>query len=85
MWELVGRDLSDRADLFMHETGKAILRRHFNTVRRIDLDSTTALTASEMRDYIAHSVRHRHLAGRVPEFLGTLTVTTGSCVFVATT
>lgn len=84
LWELVGRDLSDRADLFMRETGEPILRRHFNAVRRIDLDSTIALTASEMRDYIAHSVRHRHLAERVPEFAGTLTVTTGSCVFVAT-
>jgi GrpB-like predicted nucleotidyltransferase (UPF0157 family) len=85
MWELVGRDLSDRADLFSRETGEPILRRHFRAVRRIDLDSTIALSASEMRHYIAHSVRHRHLAGRVPEFAGTLTVTTGSCVFVATT
>jgi ubiquinone/menaquinone biosynthesis C-methylase UbiE len=85
MWELVGRDLSDRADLFMRETGEPILRRHFRAVRCVDFDSTIALTASEMRDYIAHSVRHRHLAERVPEFAGTLTVTTGSCVFVATT
>jgi ubiquinone/menaquinone biosynthesis C-methylase UbiE len=85
MWELVGRDLSDRADLFSRETGEPILRRHFRAVRRTDLDSTIALTASEMRHYIAHSVRHRHLADRVPEFAGTLTVTTGSCVFVATT
>lgn len=84
MWELIGRDLSDRAGLFMRETGEPILRRHFSAVRRIDLDSTIALTAREMRDYVAHSVRHKHLAARVPEFAGTLTVTTGSSVFVAT-
>lgn len=84
LWELVGRDLlSDRADLFMRETGESSLRRHFTTVRRIDFDSTIELTASEMRDYIAHSVRHKHLARRVPDFPGARGVTTSSSVFVA--
>ncbi len=83
LWELIGRDLSDRADLFMRETGEAMLRPHFNDVRRIDLDSTIDLTASDIREYIAHSVRHKHLAERVPDFAGTRTVTTSSSVFVA--
>lgn len=83
MWELVGRDLTDRTELFMRETGEATLQRHFAAVRRIDLDSTIELTASDMRDYIAHSVRHKHLAERVPDFPATRTVTTSSSVFVA--
>lgn len=83
LWELAGRALSDRADLFMRETGEAMLRRHFTTVRRIDLDSTIEVTADEMREYIAHSVRHKHLAERLSIFRGTRTVTTSSCVFVA--
>jgi SAM-dependent methyltransferase len=83
LWELVGRDLSDRADLFMRETGEALLRGHFMTVRRIDLDSTVELTAAEMRNYIATSFAHQHLAERVPNFQGTRRVTTTSSVFVA--
>lgn len=83
LWEMVGRDLSDRADLFMRETGESILRRHFTTVRRIDFDSTIELTAGEMRDYVARSVCHKHLAERVPDFPGMRSVTTSSSVFVA--
>jgi len=85
LWELVGRDLSDRQRLFMRETGEAMLRRHFKHVRRIDLDSTVELTAEEMRDYIAHSVAHKHLSPRVPDFEGTRLVTASSAVFVAST
>jgi hypothetical protein len=52
-------------------------------VRRIDLDSTVELTAEEMRDYITHSVAHKHLSPRVPDFEGTRLVTASSAVFVA--
>ena len=85
LWELVGRDLSDRQRLFMRETGEPMLRRHFRHVRRIDLDSTVELTAEDMRDYIAHSVAHKHLSELVPDFEGTRVVTASSAVFVATT
>lgn len=85
LWELVGRDLSDRQRLFMRETGQEMLRRHFKDVRRIDLDSTIALTADDMRNYIAHSVAHRHLSERVPDFEGKRVVTASSAIFVATT
>lgn len=61
-----------------------MLARHFTAVRRIDLDSTFALTRSEIRDYIGHSFSHKHLAERVPDFAGTLTVSARGCVFVAT-
>jgi SAM-dependent methyltransferase len=83
MWELVGRDLGDRRHLFMRETGEGLLRRHFADVRTIDLPATVELSADDMRHYIAHSVAHRHLAGRVPDFEGTRTVTASTAVFVA--
>ena len=83
MWELVGRDLADRRTLFMRETGEGLLRRHFTDVQTIDLPATVDLTAADMRHYVAHSVRHRHLADRVPDFEGTRTVTASTAVFVA--
>jgi SAM-dependent methyltransferase len=83
LWELVGRDLSERRRLFMRETGGAMLESHFDAVRMIDCESTIDLTAEEMRDYIRNSVGHRHLANRVPDFDGTRPVTASSAVFVA--
>jgi SAM-dependent methyltransferase len=83
MWDLVGRDLSERREIFMRETGAAMLERHFGDVRMIPLDGTVELTADEMRDYVAHSVAHKHLAGRVPDYEGTMTLTASGAVFVA--
>ncbi|HZS25006.1 MAG TPA: class I SAM-dependent methyltransferase [Gaiellaceae bacterium] len=85
LWELIGRDLSERHDLFMRETGAERLARHFARVRMIDLPASVDLTADEMRYYVAHSVRHRQLADRVPQFEGTRTVTASTAVFVANT
>jgi hypothetical protein len=84
LWELVGRDLSGRSRLFMRETGDDLLRPLFADVRRIDLESTLKLTSQEMKDYVAHSVAHKHLAGRIPDFEGARIVTASSAVFVAT-
>jgi ubiquinone/menaquinone biosynthesis C-methylase UbiE len=83
MWDLVGRDLSERRRLFMRETGEELLRPYFAHVRMIPLDGSLELTADEMRTYIAHSVAHKHLAGTVPAFEGTMRVTASSAVFVA--
>ena len=83
VWELVGRNLSDRRRLFMRETGEELLRPHFASVRMIDLESTVELSAQDMRRYVEHSVAHKHLAGRIPDFEGTRTVTASSAVFVA--
>jgi ubiquinone/menaquinone biosynthesis C-methylase UbiE len=83
MWDLVGRDLSDRWEIFMRETGETMLRRHFGDVRMIPIDGTVALTAAEMREYVAHSVAHKHLAERVPDYEGTMTLTASGAVFVA--
>jgi SAM-dependent methyltransferase len=84
LWDLVGRDLGDRALLFMVETAEELLRAHFAHVRAIDLACTIDLTADEMRHYVANSVAHRHLAERVPRFEGTRSVTASTAVFVAT-
>jgi ubiquinone/menaquinone biosynthesis C-methylase UbiE len=83
MWDLVGRDLSERAEIFMRETGEAMLQPHFADVRMIPIDGTIELTASEMRNYVAHSVAHKHLADRVPDYEGTMTLTASGAVFVA--
>jgi SAM-dependent methyltransferase len=84
MWDLVGRDLSDRWSLFMRETGEDLLKPHFASVRLIPLDGTIEVTADEMRDYVAHSVAHNHLSANVPDFPGTMTLTASSAVFAAT-
>ena len=83
MWELVGRDLRKREGLFMRETGEDLLRPHYSDVRAIDLPATVEMSADDMRDYIANSVAHRHLADRVPAFEGTRAVTASMAVFVA--
>jgi SAM-dependent methyltransferase len=83
MWQLVGRDLSRREGLFMRETGAQRLRAHYDDVRTIDLPATVDMSADDMRQYIANSVAHRHLADRVPDFEGTRTITASTAIFVA--
>ena len=83
LWELVGRDVSERRRLFMRETGADLLRRHFSDVEMIDLPATVELSADDMRYYVAHSVAHKHAVDRIPDFDGTRTVTASTAVFVA--
>jgi SAM-dependent methyltransferase len=82
-WELVGRDLSDRDDGFTRENGEQRLANRFASVRRRDLDTTVRLTATEIRDYVGHSVRHQHLAAKVPDLSDPLVVTAADSVFIA--
>ena len=84
LWELVGRDVSDRWTLFMRETGEDFLRPHFSHVRCIPLDGTIELSVDDVRAYVANSVAHKGAVGAVSDFEGTRTVTTSSAVFVAT-
>jgi SAM-dependent methyltransferase len=84
MWDLVGRDLGGRRTVFMRENGEELLRPHYGDVRRTDLPATVEMSADDMRRYIANSVAHASLAGRVPDFDGTRTVTASTAVFVAT-
>jgi len=83
MWDLVGRDLGRRQGLFMRETGQQLLRAHYANVRLVDLPATVDMSADDMRNYIANSVAHRHLASRVPDFNGTRTITASTAVFIA--
>jgi len=83
MWDLVGRDLGRRKGLFMRETGEQLLKAHFANVQVIDLPATVEMSADDMRNYIANSVAHRHLASRVPDFDGTRTITASTAVFIA--
>jgi SAM-dependent methyltransferase len=83
MWDLVGRDLAGRRDVFMRERGEELLRPHYAEVRMIDLPATVEMSADDMRHYIANSVAHRHLADRVPDFEGTRRITASTAVFVA--
>jgi SAM-dependent methyltransferase len=83
MWNLVGRDLGRRQGLFMRETGEQLLRGHYPQVRMIDLPATVEMSADDMRNYIANSVAHRHLASRVPDFEGTRAITASTAVFIA--
>jgi SAM-dependent methyltransferase len=85
MWELVGRDLGERRRLFMRETGAELLRAHYGNIETIDLPSTVEMSAADMRHYIRNSVRHAHLAERVPDFDGTRTISASTAVFLATT
>jgi SAM-dependent methyltransferase len=83
LWELVGRDLSDRKELFVRETGAEMLARHFACVRVTELDGAIAMTADDIRHYVAHSVAHKEAAAAVPDFAGARRITTSSAVFVA--
>ena len=83
MWTLVGRDLERRHGLFMRETGRQLLQGHYADVRMVDLPATVEMSADDMRNYIANSVAHRHLASRVPDFHGTRTITASTAVFIA--
>jgi hypothetical protein len=83
MWELVGRDVGERRELFMRENGARLLRKHFDHVTMVDLPATVEMIADDMRRYSANSVAHRDLAARVPEFAGTVAVTASTAVFIA--
>jgi SAM-dependent methyltransferase len=83
VWDMVGRDLDEKRELFMVETAEAMLRRHYADIRVIDASATMEATADEIRNYVANSVAHRDLADRVPAFTGTIPVTASTAVFVA--
>jgi SAM-dependent methyltransferase len=83
MWAVVDRDLWSRTHLFFRENGEGYLREHYADVRMVDVPGTISMTADDMRHYIGHSIAHKHLVERVPNFAGATTVTASSCVFVA--
>ena len=84
LWLLVGRDKSKEDRHFFSEDGEELLLRHFDDVRRFDLESPlTFADADAVRGYVASSIAHKHLAERVPELDGPLVATRRGTIFVA--
>lgn len=84
LWSLVGRDKAAETRHFFSEDGEELLRRHFASVQRADLDSPLEFPDTDaVRGYVESSIAHKHLAERVPELTSPLTATRRSTVFVA--
>jgi SAM-dependent methyltransferase len=85
LWLLVGRDKSKEDRHFFSEDGESLLRRHFDAVRRVDVESPLEFPDAEaVRGYVASSIAHKHLAARVPDLPGAFVATRRGTVFVAT-
>lgn len=62
LWELVGRDLSDRDLTFRSENGAEHLQRHFARVRRRDISGpVTFPDGAAIRSYVGSTARGRAL------------------------
>jgi SAM-dependent methyltransferase len=86
MWALVGRDRRREPVRFFAETAEPFLRRHFRRVERRDVEGIVRFPDWQaVRRYVASSVAHAHLAGRVPAFTGPLEATRLASIFVAET
>lgn len=84
LWLLVGRDKSKEDRHFFSEDAEELLRRHFETVERTDVESPLEFPDAEaVRGYVASSIAHKHLAERVPELPGPLVATRRGTIFVA--
>jgi SAM-dependent methyltransferase len=70
---------------FTRENGEAILRRHFATVTRVDVDGELALpTRAAVADYVAASISMSPFAANLPAVVDEpFRARTGSSVFVA--
>jgi SAM-dependent methyltransferase len=84
LWDLVGRDRKSEPVRFFSENGEEPLRRHFSSVERRDVVGEMTFTRDEVRDYVANSIAHAHLADEVPDFAARLVVTRHMTIFVAT-
>ena len=63
---------------------RPFLSGHFATVERRDVEKAVTFAGVEaVRNYIASSVAHKHLAARVPDFEGPFVTTSRQVVFIA--
>lgn len=85
IWDLVGRDRAAEPIRFFAESADEPLRRHFTSVERRDVTGTLTLERDAVRDYVAASIAHAHLADRLPAFDEALAVTRHMTIFIATT
>jgi SAM-dependent methyltransferase len=84
LWELVGGGLLTLT--FRRENGEELLRRHFATVERHDVDAAVIVRdADALRRYLASSNRGKHLVDSVPQLAEPLVVGARATVFVAET
>jgi len=82
MWTLVGWDGYPLP--FNAENGAGILGRHFAHVDRRDISGTVNFPDREaIRNYIASSIKGRHLVDRVPDSVGPLSATWRCCILRA--
>jgi SAM-dependent methyltransferase len=84
LWDLVG--FGGRVSLpFGRENGAEVLRRHFASVERHDVEADVVFEDhATARRYIASTMTRRRLADRLPPFTGPLRATCATSVFVAT-
>jgi len=84
LWLLVGRDKSKETRHFFSEDGEELLRRHFGSVDRVDVESQLTFgDTAAVRGYVASSIAHKHLAERVPDLDGPLVAARRGTVFIA--
>jgi len=84
LWRLVGRDRRTEDVRFFAENGEEPLRRHFSSAERRDVVGAMSFTREQVRDYVANSIGHAHLAEGIPLFDEPLAVTRSMTIFVAT-
>jgi SAM-dependent methyltransferase len=84
LWSLVDRDKRDERRHFFSEDAGGLLRRHFASVRRTDIEDPVTFRDTEaIRGYVASSIAHKHLAERVPKLSEPLVATRRNTIFVA--
>jgi len=84
LWSLVGRDKATETRHFFSEDGEQLLRRHFASVRRTDLESPLSFPDTDaVRGYVESSIAHKHLVEWVPELAQPLVATRRGTVFLA--
>jgi ubiquinone/menaquinone biosynthesis C-methylase UbiE len=84
LWELVGGEQLPLT--FRRENGEELLRRHFATVERHDVEAkVTVQDAESVRRYLASSNRGKVYVDSVPELSEPLVVGSRTTVFVAET
>ncbi len=85
LWDLVGRDTTERLLTFRAENGEEALRRHFGHVARRDVTAdVTFADADAVRRYVGSSILGRTYAANVPELDEPLVARKLVTVFVAT-
>lgn len=85
LWDLVGRDTTERLLTFRAENGEEALRRHFGHVARRDVTAdVTFADADAVRRYVGSSILGRRYLENVPALNEPLVARKLVTVFVAT-